>query len=236
MVQVLLSYPVGVGQQEAVATGFYLPGEVGQLAGVSGNQIGQWAHYGYMQSEWADSHPRIYAFQDIAEAMVLHYLRDHGVPYPSIRRALDKAREEYGLRWPLSRARLYIVADHPQAEGPKRTVVVDGRDVIADHPVLGSLDLIEVKRDLMRGGWAVRNHPEITRIVVDPDIRSGTPVVKGTRMAAQDVAEIAASPDGRALLRRDYELRNPQIDDAVAWWEIVRSYDANWAGARVDGR
>jgi uncharacterized protein (DUF433 family)/DNA-binding transcriptional MerR regulator len=223
---VVLSYAVGVAQREAEATGWYLPHEVGQLAGVSGDQIGQWARRGYMQSAWAERSPRAYAYQDVAEAMVLHYLRLNQVPYRSIRKALAKAREVHGLRWPLSNARLYIVADHPQRKGPKRTVVVDGFDVVKEHPVIGSLDLVEVKRELMRGGWAFREDASIKHVAVNPALHSGTPVVRGTRVPVMDVAELAAVEGGRKILRDDYGLSPVQVDDAVKWAERVRSYEA----------
>jgi uncharacterized protein (DUF433 family)/DNA-binding transcriptional MerR regulator len=211
---------------EVEATGWYLPHEVGQLAGVSGDQIGQWARRGYMQSAWATESPRSYSYQDVAEAMVLHYLRLQKVPYSSIRKALAKAREDHGRRWPLSNARLYIVSDHPQAKGPKRTVVVDDFDVIKGHPVIGKLDLVEVNRDLMQGGWAFREDSSIKNVAVDPATRSGTPVIKGTRIPVLDVAELAAVEGGRDILKDDYGLRARQVDDAVKWADRVRSYEA----------
>src|SRR2546430_17543574 len=50
--------------------GQYLAHEVGRLAGVSGPQVGQWARNGYIRSSQSDGLPRIYSFQDVAEAMV----------------------------------------------------------------------------------------------------------------------------------------------------------------------
>ncbi len=225
MTDLLLWFPVSLATLEADPVGWYRADEVGQLAGVSGDQVGQWARYGYMQSAWAHQAPRAYAFQDVAEAMVLHFLRDHGVPYRSIKKALAEAQKRYGYRWPLSSAHLYVVADHPQAKGAKRTVVVDDYDVVAKHHVLGKLDLIEVKRDLERGGWAARELPSLQYIQVDPAIRSGAPVIRGTRIPAEDVAVLIGQPDGGRLLAEEYGISSEQAEDARQWFELVSRYD-----------
>lgn len=226
------SYTVTAVILESEPTGWYSPWEVARLAGVSGKQVGQWARYGYMKSTWALSAPRAYAYQDVAEAMVLHFLIEREVPYRSIRRAIAEASKKYGSRWPLSSAQLYIVADHPQRRGRKKTVVVDDYDVVAKHRVLGQLDLIQVRRDLERGGWAARENQELRYIQVDPGRHSGTPVIRGTRIPAEAVAVLATQPDGRVVLKGDYELSDEQINDAVAWYQTVSQYEDRPASRR----
>lgn len=54
--------------------GHYLAREVGLLAGVPGHTVGQWARRGYIQSSQSAGRPRVYSFQDVAEAMVVHEL------------------------------------------------------------------------------------------------------------------------------------------------------------------
>src|SRR5690349_17612541 len=93
------------------ARGQYLANEVGRLAGVSGDQVGQWARYGYIKSSQSDRIPRVYSFQDIAEAMVVHQLRENKISYEDIRDALTSLREDPALGdWPLSTAELGTVA------------------------------------------------------------------------------------------------------------------------------
>jgi len=50
-------------------------------------------------------------------------------------------------------------------------------------------------------------------------------VRRGRRIAAQDVATLAAAPGGREVLRDDYDLDDAQIDDAVRWWDTVRAFE-----------
>ena len=89
-----------------VAThGHFLAAEVGELAGVSGTTIGQWARWGYIRSSGSDGEPRVYSVEDAAEAAIVGELLVRGVSHADIRRAIARLGEEYG-DWPLSEAPL----------------------------------------------------------------------------------------------------------------------------------
>ncbi len=85
--------------------GHFLAADVGELAGVSGTTIGQWARRGYIRSSASDGEPRVYSVEDVAEAAIVGELLDRGVRHADIRRAIERLREEYG-DWPLSGAPL----------------------------------------------------------------------------------------------------------------------------------
>jgi DNA-binding transcriptional MerR regulator len=90
--------------------GHFLAGEVGELAGVSGNTIGQWARWGYIPSSVSTGEPRVYSVEDVAEAAIVGELLSRGVPHADIRRAIARLGEEYG-DWPLSEAPLGTAAE-----------------------------------------------------------------------------------------------------------------------------
>jgi DNA-binding transcriptional MerR regulator len=79
--------------------GRFLAGEAGELVGVSGTTIGQWARRGYISSSQGEGDPRVYSVEDVEEAAVVAWLREHGVPHAQIRAAL--ARLGGRDRWPL---------------------------------------------------------------------------------------------------------------------------------------
>ena len=87
------------------AHGHFLAAEVGELAGVSGTTIGQWARWGYIRSSGSDGEPRVYSLEDVLEATIVGELLRRGVPHAEIRRAIERLGEEYG-DWPLSQAPL----------------------------------------------------------------------------------------------------------------------------------
>ena len=84
--------------------GHFLAGEAGELAGVSGTTIGQWARWGYIRASQSAGDPHVYSVEDVAEAAIVHALLERGVRHREVRRAIDRLTG-YG-NWPLSEAPL----------------------------------------------------------------------------------------------------------------------------------
>ena len=88
------------------AHGEFLAGAVGELAGVSGNTVGQWARWGYIRASQSAGDPHVYSVEDVAEAAMVKALLDRGVSHMMVRRAIAQLTE-YG-DWPLSEASLAV--------------------------------------------------------------------------------------------------------------------------------
>lgn len=84
--------------------GHLLAGDAGELVGVSGTTIGQWARRGYIRSSQSADEPRVYSVEDVGEAAIVASLLERGVRHADVRRAIERLRT-YGA-WPLSEARL----------------------------------------------------------------------------------------------------------------------------------
>jgi DNA-binding transcriptional MerR regulator len=88
----------------AVVHGHFHAADVGELAGVSGTTIGQWARWGYIRASQSDGDPHVYSVEDVAEAVIVNELLSRGVRHRDVRRAIAHL-PEYG-DWPLSDAPL----------------------------------------------------------------------------------------------------------------------------------
>ena len=91
--------------------GRLLAGEVGELAGVSGTTIGQWARRGLIRSSQSEGDPRVYAVEDVAEAAVVADLLERGVRHADVRATIRRLGRGYGA-WPLSEAHLATTGDN----------------------------------------------------------------------------------------------------------------------------
>src|SRR3712207_340001 len=85
--------------------GQFLAADVGELAGVSGTTIGQWARRGYIKPSVSGGLPHVYSVEDVTEAAIVGELLRRGVPHADVRRAIGRLEAEYGA-WPLSDAPL----------------------------------------------------------------------------------------------------------------------------------
>lgn len=101
--------------------GRFLAGEVGEMAGVTGNTIGQWARWGYIRASQDAGDPHVYSVEDVAEAAMVHALLERGVSHAQVRRAIARLTE-YG-DWPLSQAPLATTT-----EGRYPRIVLRERD------------------------------------------------------------------------------------------------------------
>ena len=79
--------------------GRFLAGEAGDLVGVSGTTIGQWARRGYIRASRSTGDPHVYSLEDVAEAWVVHALLERGVGHAAVRRTIA-ALGDHG-DWPL---------------------------------------------------------------------------------------------------------------------------------------
>ncbi|MBX5442419.1 MAG: MerR family transcriptional regulator [Solirubrobacteraceae bacterium] len=101
--------------------GDLLAADVGELVGVSGTTIGQWARRGLIRSSRSDGEPRRYGVEDVAEAAVVAELLARGVPHAAIHRAIERLSGS-GSSWPLSDAWLATT------EGPRPRIALRDDD------------------------------------------------------------------------------------------------------------
>ena len=143
----------------------YLAREVGRLAGVPGDRIGQWARWGHIAASVSGGDPHVYAWEDVAEALAVHELLERGVRLPDVRAAVERLGGSG--RHPLSTAGLEAVGLLP----------LDGHRPAAEL--------------LRAGGW-VAWKLGLRWIEVDPARCGGKPCLRGRRLPVEDVA---AAPD-----------------------------------------
>lgn len=201
--------------------GHYLAHEVGLLAGVTGLTIGQWARRGYIRSSQSEGRPRVYSFQDVAEAMVVHEALLREVPHAKIKLAIATLREEHG-DWPLTHAN---IGTYYGAIVERKGALGYDVSAYAWQQVIDPDNLSVIANQLNRGGWAVREIPDLEYIEVNPDRLSGRPVIRDRRIAARDVAEEAETPEGIEDLKEGFELTDAEIVDATRWWKVASEYE-----------
>jgi len=146
---------------------------------------------------------------------VVHELLDKDVRHLDIKNAIAELRAEYG-DWPLTHADLVTSEGRVYAQHGGQSYDVGRRGW---QQVINPENLGAIAERLRRGGWVVRQLPDLKYIEVDPDRLSGRPTIKDRRVPAVKVAVMAATEDGKSILREDYELSDPEINDAVRWWK-----------------
>jgi DNA-binding transcriptional MerR regulator len=105
--------------------GRFLAGEAGELVGVSGTTIGQWARRGYIRASRSTGDPHVYSLEDVAEAWVVHALLERGIGRAEVRHTIAALGDD--TPWPLLRAPLATTDNN----GAPRVVLCEADGVYA---------------------------------------------------------------------------------------------------------
>ena len=203
--------------------GVFSPRRAGQLAGVGGDTIGQWARHGLIHPTIYEGRPaNLYAFYDVAEAIVVHWLHVEGFSFDEIHHAISKGAE---WDWPLLEQELGVARDAVESDrGVLATRLKDGSYLEVGRPgeqLVPKPELFHQAADVLRtGGWLAKRLG-LTRIEVDPQRLGGAPTVKGHRWPVERVARIADDDEGRAMLVEEYELDELDIEESVEWTDAA---------------
>lgn len=207
--------------------GVFSPRRAGALAGVSGDKVGQWARYGLIRPTIYEGRPaNRYAFFDVAEAIVVHWLREQHFRYDEIHQAIEAARTQHP-NWPLIRGQLGIARHTVEVARDRGVIVhraVDGAYVEigrAGRQIVLKPELLDFAQDMLRtGGW-IAHGKGLDRIEVDPTKLGGAPTLRGSRWPVERVARIAADGEGRAVLLQEYGLDERDVEQAVTWTDAA---------------
>lgn len=163
------------------------------------------------------------SFINLVEAHVLTAVRrEHEISLPKVRKAISYLREKLGSSHPLA-------DDYFSTDGLDLFVVKYGQLInvsregqLAMRSVLETF-LSRVKRD--RGGkpsklylFTRRGDPdEPLAVVVDPAVSFGRPVLEGTGIPTEILAQRYKAGDSLDELAEDYARPKPEIEEAIRY-------------------
>lgn len=167
------------------------------------------------------TNPTTFSFYNLMEAHVLAAIRrKHKVPMPKIRSALSYVSNELGKKRPLIEEKFRTDGLNLFVERYEQIVSAseNGQCYIRDTVEL-TLDRVEHDAD----GLVARLHPwavsldEPMLVVIDPRRAFGKPVVVGTNVPADVLAERFAAGDKMSALAEDYLMPLASVEYAVQW-------------------
>lgn len=189
--------------------GYFTAAEASRIARVPLSTLNYWARTGAIVPSRRDERPRLYSFDDLRDLVVAQELRDQRARLPEIRSVLEFVRSNSDR---LAHAELQLVGSR---------IVYRNRAMGIDpvEPATGGQRVLTVPMAKLFGDSAdaqALNPAE--RIVISPDIRGGTPVLEGTRVPAQLVAELVADGVAPGEILAIYPvLVAADVDAAVRW-------------------
>ena len=175
--------------------------------------------------EVADTEPVALSFLNLVELHVLAAIRrNHAVPMPKVRRAIDYLREntqdESDKLHPLISKQLQTDGLDLFIEQYGRLVNISSAGQLAMRVIIEAA-LRRIERD--RRGIPIKLYP-FTRsnindapamVVIDPSLSAGRPVITGTGLATEVIAERYKAGETVAELAEDYDREEAEIEEAI---------------------
>ena len=175
--------------------------------------------------EVADTNPVALSFLNLVELHVLAAIRrKHAVPMPKVRRAIDYLREntqdESDQLHPLISKQLQTDGLDLFIEQYGKLVNISSAGQLAMRVIIEAA-LRRIERD--RRGIPIKLYP-FTRsnvndapamVVIDPTLSAGRPVITGTGLATEVIAERYKAGETVAELANDYDREDAEIEEAI---------------------
>lgn len=159
------------------------------------------------------------SFHDLIDTFVVGQLREHGVPMPTVRRVYRKLQANLGEPHPfchqqlLTHGKTVLMSGLDEAGREQITEVLTGQGVFPAiiRPFLQS---IEYDAAALARRWQIAE-----RVVIDPGLQFGKPVVTGTGIATAVLAESYRANGRDAELVADWYNVAPDDVRAAAAFE-----------------
>lgn len=211
-----------------IGMGIYTLQEAALYGGLSSDKLSRWV-FGTRKYpaviESRVSSQGIVSFYDLVQAMAINKAREFGVPLPKIRQAIDTAKNEYQVEFPLAYSHKLIWFDGElHIEFPNKIVQVSGR---WRHQTLIKEIVEPFIKDLHFNteGLAIRFTPFAKygrKIILDPQKQFGQPMVEKTGYRA-DVLDRAFTVERSAdLVAVAYNVDVKDVKIAVDYMTSIR--------------
>lgn len=168
------------------------------------------------------------SFYDVASAHVLMSMKSRGVSPDDLRSIVEALAKEFpGSRYPLLGRNFFVFGKDVVIKNlGERLNLSRGRQLGMRAVMDKFLARIEVDANLMPVRFSpLRSHKQKGRgyIVIDPELASGRPVIRGTGIAAEVVAKRERSGESIKLLAKDYRITPRAVKEAIEYFPIGKA-------------
>lgn len=223
-------------------TGIYTIADASHLTGINSSRIRRWmtgysyptvAGGGRQPPMWKPEGPVVdeiitISFKDLLEIRWVNAFRNEGVPLQNIRKAIKELGEIYGVRYPLSRERVFIDGKALLIELQDES----GRPLLYEVSGSRNYTFWSVALPFLRVGvifehgdatkWKP-NEEKYSRIIVDPQVAFGRPVVEGTRLDTEVLASAFSAEQSYEKVGDWYGIDSDAVKQAVSFHKQLKA-------------
>jgi uncharacterized protein (DUF433 family) len=213
---------------ERLTRSLYTYADADRIAGVTRGTSSRWLK-GYMSQDEEGAQTRrppitptarseeAVSFIDLIEVIAIGRLRERGLSMPKIRGLVRYCQEMLRMRRPLATERfktdgrdIFIEA----GQGRLLDVGRGGGQQVWDEVLDPFLKTIDYHHEFAWRWWPLGKDVDV---VVDPDYGFGLPVIEGSGVRTETIAERHRAGDTKEEIAYDFGVKVPQVEDALRY-------------------
>jgi len=219
--------------ESLLGVGLYTPTDAAMYARVRTSTMKRWI-YGDKRSDpvvtpQLDSEERIVTFLDFIQSMAIRAIRlTRKMPLQKIRQAVEMAQDDYGVSFPLARQHTTFVINDElvlsvDGKESKRLVTLTGKyKRYQAIPQVAEVFMQDVGFDAQ--GFAKKYSPLTHgdfKILMQPDVRFGEPLVDGTGYTARCLWDAATAEGSIEAAAAIYEVPIAAVSPAIRYIDMI---------------
>jgi uncharacterized protein (DUF433 family) len=159
------------------------------------------------------------SFFDLIGVVAIRELRKANLSLPQVRRVVTYCQRELGLEYPLVTETFRTDGREVfiEAEGHLLDVGRRGGQQVWDEVVAPFLQTIDYHHEFARRWWPLGRD---VKVVVDPRYGFGLPVIAGSGVRTEIVAERHRAGDANGEIAYDFGVTVPEVEDALRYEEL----------------
>ncbi len=194
----------------------------GYTLSLSPQQISGWGRRDFfdLHKNEFENNQSFVEFPHLITSRMIALLLSYGIKIRRIVGAHEYVRSETGIRFPFATKTFWTEdVDVPIHMYTKIDEILVAADEFGQMPFRGLLDTRIVNATGM-GFDETRNAinwEPLDGVLIDPEIHSGAPCIKGTRIATAMIYGMHVAGETEEFLAEWYELTGPQVSSAIRW-------------------
>jgi len=223
--------------KQAIGIGIYTPSEAAYYARVHPSTMRRWIHGNragepVVHAQLTGDPERTVTFLDLVQALAVRAVRrEHRVPLPKIRAAVDHARDRYGVEYPFAmHHRTFLFGNEILIELPKRGGLVQLSGKHRDQHVMREVaELYMEDLTFAKDGLAVEYSAfkhDRKEVIINPILRLGQPVVKTCSYTVSALLEAYRTEGSIARAAKTYGVEPKDVELAIRYDDYLRGATA----------
>jgi len=195
--------------------GIFLPTDISLIFNLPANKVNRWLNNYWTDDVWQTDKSKAVNFNTLLEFYIFYSLSEKGMSASKIKKSHEFLSEKFNCKYPFIKYNVYTDGNSVFTEKNEGQFI--NVDLSAQYEIPEFLIPFVDKIEFNNENIAVRFYPlgKDSEIVIDPELRFGEPVIKGTRISTSSIYSFYKAGETTEFISKIYDLSEKTVKDVV---------------------